>query len=168
MAYMRARSHRRAPIQMLVFGLVLLGANAYLIGGQTAAEFAVVHSLEKLAIQVPAGIIAVLIASRLIDFDFGTVGTVAIKIAAITILAEGVAVWVGYVAPFSFFVLMAGLTVMVVGFFWLFELSKWETYLIVLLNIAVLFGANYLVAKYMQSAPSSTPKAAVKAKVHRR
>jgi hypothetical protein len=38
---------------------------------------------------------------------------------------------------------------MLVGFFVLFELSKWQTYLIVLLNLAVLFGAHYLLANYI-------------------
>jgi hypothetical protein len=35
-----------------------------------------------------------------------------------------------------------------VGFFVLFELSKWQTYLMVLLNFAVLFGAHYLLTNY--------------------
>ena len=59
-------------------------------------------------------------------------------------LAEGVACWI----PIPFFSIMADLTVMLVGFFVLFELSKWQTYLIVLLNFAVLFAAHYLLANY--------------------
>ena len=46
---------------------------------------------------------------------------------------------------------MAELTVMLVGFFWLFELGKWETYLIVFLNFAVLIGVNYILDNYWQS-----------------
>ncbi len=38
---------------------------------------------------------------------------------------------------------------MVVGFFLLFDLSKWETYFVVLLNFGVLFGAHYLLANYV-------------------
>jgi hypothetical protein len=49
---------------------------------------------------------------------------------------------------------MADLTVMLVGFFVLFELSKWQTYLIVLLNFAVLFGAHYLLANYINQSRS--------------
>ena len=152
MGYLRAKSHRRVPIQMLLFGLVLLGANAYLSGGEAAAKFAVIESIKKLAIQVPAGIIAVWIASRLIDFDFGTIGVVALKIAGISILAEGVAIWVAYALPYMTFVPpLVALAVMLVGFFWLFELSKWETYLIVFLNLAALFGADYVLGHYSQT-----------------
>ena len=43
---------------------------------------------------------------------------------------------------------------MLVGFFLLFELSKWQTYLIVLLNFAVLFGAHYLLANYINPSHS--------------
>ena len=71
------------------------------------------------------------------------------KIAAITVLAEGVACWI----PIPFFSIMAELTVMLVGFFVLFELSKWQTYLIVLLNFAVLFGAHYVMANYINQSP---------------
>jgi hypothetical protein len=152
MGLMRAGSHRRVPIQMLLFGLGLLALNAYQFGGNAAAKFVVVESLKKLAIQVPAGIIAVWIAARIIDSDFGTIGTIALKIAGITILAEGVAGWVDTLVPFPFFAFAGELVVMLVGFFWLFELTKWETYLIVFLNFAVLIGANYLLEKYQSSA----------------
>ena len=145
MGLVRDRYRRRAPLQMLVVGLVLIGLQAYLAAGSGAAQFMVEFSLKKLLIQVPAGIIAVWIASRFIDFDFGTIGGIAIKIAAITVLAEGVACWI----PIPFFSIMAELTVMLVGFFVLFDLSKWQTYLIVLLNFAVLFGAHYVMANYI-------------------
>jgi hypothetical protein len=135
---------------MLIFGLILIGCEAYREAGPDAAQFAVEGSLKKLLIQVPAGIVAVWIASRLIDFDFGTIGIIALKIAGITVLAEGVACWI----PVPFFAIMAELAVMLVGFFWLFELSKWETYLIVLLNFAVLFGAHYLLANYINKSHS--------------
>jgi hypothetical protein len=145
MGLIKDRSRRSAPITMLICGLVLIGLQAYLAAGSGAAMFVVGFSLKKLLIQVPAGIIAVWIASRLIDFDFGTIGSIAISIAAITILAEGVACWI----PIPFFSIIADLTVMLVGFFVLFELTKWQTYTIVLLNFAVLFGAHFLLANFI-------------------
>ena len=99
MGLIRDRSRRSAPIQMLVFGLILIGLQAYLAAGPDAASFMVEFSVKKLLIQVPAGIIAVWIASRLIDFDFGTIGGIALKIAAITVLAEGWAA--GFPSPSS-------------------------------------------------------------------
>jgi hypothetical protein len=132
---------------MLLFGLVLIGAEAYQEAGSQAAQFAVKGSLQKLLIQVPAGLIAVFLASRVIDFDVDPLHVIALKVAGIMVLAEGVACWV----PVPFFSMMAELTVMVVGFFWLFELSKWETYLLVLLNFAALFGTRYVVDNYMAS-----------------
>jgi hypothetical protein len=132
---------------MLLFGLVLIGAEAYQEAGSQAAQFAVKGSLQKLLIQVPAGLIAVFLASRVIDFDVDPLHVIALKVAGIMVLAEGVACWV----PVPFFSMMAELTVMVVGFFWLFELSKWETYLLVLLNFAALFGTRYVVDNYMSS-----------------
>jgi hypothetical protein len=151
MGLMRARSHRSVPIQMFLFGVVLLAAYGYQFGGKDTAKIAVIMTLKKLAIQVPAGIIAVWIASRIIDSDFGTLGTIVLKIAGIAILAEAVACWVDYFVPFAFFPFAAELTVMLVGFFWLFELGKWETYLIVFLNFAVLIGVNYILDNYWQS-----------------
>ncbi len=150
MGLIRDRSRRTAPWQMLIFGVVLIGLQANLAAGSGAAQFMVEFSLKKLLIQVPAGIIAVWIASRLIDFDFGTIGGIALKIAAITVLAEGVACWI----PIPFFSIMADLTVMLVGFFVLFELSKWQTYLIVLLNFVVLFGAHFVLATYINQSHS--------------
>jgi hypothetical protein len=106
--------------------------------------------LKKLLIQVPAGIVAVWLASRFVDFDFGTIGGIATKIAAITVLGEGVACWI----PIPFFSIIADLAVILVGFFILFELSKWQTYLIVLLNFAVLFVAHHLMANYINQSGS--------------
>jgi hypothetical protein len=138
---------------MLLFGLGLLAAYGYQFGGNAAAQFAMKESLKKLAIQVPVGVIAVWIASRIIDSDFGTIGTIMLKIAGITILAEGIATWVEYFVPFAFFPFMAELAVILVGYFWLFELTKWETYLVVFLNFAVLIGANYLLENFQTSTP---------------
>ena len=145
MSLLRSRSHRRAPFLMLLVGLGLIGSAAYLAAGPDAARYAVKGSLQKLMIQIPAGIVAVVVASKLIECDFGPITVVMLKLAGIMVLAEGVGAWV----PIPFFSLMAELSVMVVGFFWMFELSKWETYLVVLLNIAAIFGARYLVDQYM-------------------
>jgi hypothetical protein len=150
MGLVRERFRRRAPLQMLIFGLFLIGLQAYLAAGSGAAQFMVEFSLKKLLLQVPAGIVAVWIASRFIESDFGTVGGIALTIAGITILAEGVACWI----PIPFFSIMAEVTVMVVGFFGLFDLGKWQTYLIVLLNFAVLFGAHYVMANYIHGSRS--------------
>ncbi len=146
MGHTRARAHRRVPIQMLVFGLVLLGTNAYLRGVDAFAKQALFVSLKQLAIQIPSGIVAFWLASRFIESDFGSIGMIAIKIAGVTILAEGVACWV----PVPFFQFMVLLGVLLFGYFWLFDLGKWETYLVVLLNFAVLLGAYYLLGRYVQ------------------
>ncbi|MDG3006985.1 hypothetical protein [Paludisphaera mucosa] len=145
MSLLRTGSHRTVPFLMLLVGLALIGSQAYQAAGPDAAQFAVKGSLQKLLLQIPAGIVAVIVASRLIDCDFGPITVVALKLAGIMVLAEGVGCWV----PFPFFSAMAELAVMVVGFFWLFELGKWETYLVVLLNLAAIFGARYLVDQYM-------------------
>jgi hypothetical protein len=150
MGLIRDRSRRTAPLSMVILGLALIGCQSYLAAGSGAAQFMVEFSLKKLLIQVPAGIIAVWIASRFIDFDFGTIGGIALKIAAITVLAEGVACWI----PFPFFSIVAELAVMIVGFFVLFELGKWQTYLVVLLNFVVLFGAHYLMTNYVNPSRS--------------
>jgi hypothetical protein len=145
MSLIKDRSRRSAPVKMLIFGLFLIGLQAYLAAGPAAAQFIVGFSLKKLLIQVPAGIAAVWIASRFMDFDFGTIGSIAWGIAGITVMAEGVACWI----PIPFFSIMADLTVMLVGFFVLFDLGKWPTYIIVFLNFAVIFGAHYVLANYV-------------------
>jgi hypothetical protein len=145
MSLIKDRSRRSAPVKLLIFGLFLIGLQAYLAAGYGAAQFVVGFSLEKLLIQVPAGIVAVWIASRFMDVDFGTIGSIAWSIAGITVLAEGVACWI----PIPFFSIIADVTVMVVGFFVLFDLGKWPTYVIVFLNFAVLFGAHYVLANYI-------------------
>jgi hypothetical protein len=99
MGLIRDRSRRSAPIKMLICGLFLIGLQAYLAAGSGAAQFVVGFSLKKLLIQVPAGIVAVWIASKIFEFDFGAIGTIAKNIAGITVLAEGVACWI----PIPFF-----------------------------------------------------------------
>ena len=150
MALIKDRSRRTAPLKMLICGLVLIGLQAYLAAGSSAAGFMVSFSLKKLLIQIPAGIVAIWIASKFFEFDFGTIGRIAQKVAAITVLAEGVACWI----PIPFFSIMADLTVMLLGFFILFELSKWQTYSVVFLNFAVLFGAHYLLANFINQSGS--------------
>ena len=150
MALIRDRSRRTAPLKMLIVGLVLICLQAYMAAGAGAAQFMFGFTLKKLLIQIPAGIVAIWIASRFIEFDFGTIGRIAQKVAAITVLAEGVACWISI----PFFSIMADLTVMLLGFFILFELTKWQTYLIVFLNFAVLFGAHYLLANYINQSGS--------------
>jgi hypothetical protein len=103
MGLIRDRSRRSAPIKMLICGLFLIGLQAYLAAGSGAAQFVVGFSLKKLLIQVPAGIVAVWIASKIFEFDFRTIGTIAKNIAGITVLAEGVACWI----PIPFFSIMA-------------------------------------------------------------
>lgn len=147
MSLLRSGSHRKAPFLMLLVGLALIGAQAYMEAGPDAAQFAVQGSLQKLLIQIPAGIAALIVASKLIDCDFGPLGVVALKLAGIMVLAEGVGCW--FPPTLVFFSLMAELTVMIVGFFWMFELGKWETYFVVLLNIGAILGARYLVDQYM-------------------
>jgi hypothetical protein len=151
MGLMTVRSHRTAPIQIFLLGVVMLAAYGYQFGGKDTAKIAVIMSLKKLAIQVPVGVIAVWIASRFIDSDFGTIGTILLKIAGISLFAEAVACWVDYFVPFAFFPFAAELTVMLIGYFWLFELGNWESYLVVFLNFAVLIGSNYFLDNYWQS-----------------
>jgi hypothetical protein len=162
MALIRDRFRRTAPLKMLIFGLVLICLQAYLAAGAGAAGFMAAFTLKKLLIQIPAGIVAVWIASKFFEFDFGTIGRIAQKIAAITVLAEGVACWI----PIPFFSIVADLTVMLVGFFILFELSKWQTYSIVFLNFAVLFGAHYLMANYINQSGSYGSRPAARIQSH--
>ncbi len=145
MGLLTERSRRWAPIQMLIVGFGLIALQAYMTAGPDAVQYAVGFSLKKLLIQVPAGIVAVLVASRLIDNDWGTLGSIIMRIAAITVLAEGVGCWI----PLAFFSIIAEIAVELVGFFLLFDLGKWETYLVVLLNFAALFGAHYLLDNYV-------------------
>jgi hypothetical protein len=140
---------------MLIGGLVLLGANAYYFGGPTDAQHIVIDSLKKLAVQVPAGIIAIWLAGRFIESDFGDIFTIALKIAGIAVLAEAVHAWVFSYVPFEFFAFMAGLAVVMVGYFWLFDLGKWETIFLVILNFVVTIGVYYVVDNYFQSPQAS-------------
>ena len=164
MGWIRPGSHGKTPLKLLIFGLILIGARAYSLFGSDAIELALKESLTKLVIQVPAGIVATVIASKLFEFDFGTVGTIALKIAGITILAEGVGCWINV----PILEMLAEFTVMLIGFFWLFELSTWQTYLLLFLNYAVLFGAYYVLDNYLDSSRSPISTRQHPAKVHRR
>lgn len=148
MGWIRSNSHRTTPLKLLILGLVLVGGHAYyLFGSGDAAEFAVKDSLAKLMIQVPAGVVATFIASKLFEFDFGTIGTIALKIAGITVLAEGVGCWINI----PILEMLAEFVIMLIGFFWLFELTTLQTYLLLFLNFAVLFGAYYVLDNYLDS-----------------
>jgi hypothetical protein len=147
MGVLTERGQRRAPYLMLIAGLALIGWQTYTTAGPDAVQYAIGFSLKKLLIQVPAGIVAILVASRLIENDWGTIKDIILRIAGITILAEGVGCWI----PIPFFSIIAEITVELIGFFLLFELSKWETYLVVFLNFAALFGAHYLIDNYVNT-----------------
>ncbi|ODT98285.1 MAG: hypothetical protein ABS79_06170 [Planctomycetes bacterium SCN 63-9] len=165
MAWIRSNAHRTTPLKLLIFGLLLIGGHAYYVGGTgSAAEDAVKDSLVKLMVQVPAGVVATFIASRLFEVDFGTIGTIALKIAGITILAEGVGCWINI----PILEVLAEVTVMLIGFFWLFELTTFQTYLLLFLNFAVLFGAYYIIDNYLDSPRSPYPRQNRPVRAHRR
>ena len=54
MGLIRDRSRRTAPFKMMIFGLVLIGLQAYLAAGPGAAQYMVEFSLKKLLIPVMA------------------------------------------------------------------------------------------------------------------
>jgi hypothetical protein len=165
MGWIRSNSHRTTPLKLLVLGLILIGGHAYYVSGSNVfAEAAIKESLAKLLIQVPAGIVATIIASRLFEFDFGTVGTIALKIAGITILAEGVGCWINV----PILEALAEFVIMLIGFFWLFELTTFQTYLLLFLNFAVLFGAYYVLDNYMNSSRSPISRRHHPVRVHQR
>jgi len=165
MGWIRSNSHRTTPLKLLVLGLALVGGHAYyLFGSGDAAEFAVKDSLSKLMIQVPAGIVATFIASKLFEFDFGTIGTIALKIAGITVLAEGVGCWINI----PILEMLAEFVIMLIGFFWLFELTTFQTYLLLFLNFAVLFGAYYVLDNYLDSPRSPISRRNHPVRVHHR
>lgn len=147
MGWIRAGAHRTTPLKLLIVGLILIAARAYSLYGSGAVEAALTDSLTKLLIQVPAGVVATIIASRLFEVEFGPLGVVALKIAGIIILAEGVGCWI----PIPILEVLAEFVVMLIGFFWLFELTAFQTYLILFLNFAVLFGAYYVLDNYLDS-----------------
>ena len=66
-----------------------------------------------------------------------------------------------------FIPMMVALAVMLVGFFWLFELSKWETYLIVLFYLATFYGVHYLLGHNLQTMRSAPPRAPAPARARR-
>ncbi|WP_435017875.1 hypothetical protein TA3x_005496 [Tundrisphaera sp. TA3] len=137
MGLIRDRSRGTAPLKMLVFGLILIGIQAYMAAGSEAGRYLAENSLRKLLIQAPAGIVAAWIASRFLDVDFGTLGGFALRILAIDVMADGVACWV----PIPILGIMAEVVVMLLGYFLLFELTKWQSIFVVVLNFIVLFGA---------------------------
>jgi hypothetical protein len=162
MGWIRSNAHRTTPLKLLILGLILIGGHAYSNFGGEAAEFAIKDSLTKLLVQVPAGIVATIIASKLFEFDFGTFGTVAFKIAGITILAEGVGCWI----EVPILEMLAEFVIMLIGFFWLFELTTFQTYLLLFLNFAVLFGAYHVLDNYLDSPRSPISQRRHPVRVH--
>jgi hypothetical protein len=161
--WLKSTSHYKVPFAIILGSLAAIFGMGYLQGGEGAAEGILDYSIRHIAFQFPVGLLVIFIASRIIEFDFGTIVTISLKILAISsfCLAIAVALLVFAGQPETSIVTVA---VDFVAYLFLvmilFGTSGLETWIIAALSIAVPYGLNHYVypavkAQLHQGAPAS-------------
>ena len=88
--WLKSSSHYKVPIQIILFAMVVIGGLGYSLAGEIGAENLIIASLIQAVGQFPAGLLVILICSRIFTFDFGTIGTISLKIFSISMFEEAV------------------------------------------------------------------------------
>jgi hypothetical protein len=146
--WLKSSSHYKVPIQIILFSLAVIGGLGYSLAGELGAENLIIAALMQAVGQFPFGLVVILICSRIFTFDFGTIGTISLKIFSISLFEEAVtmamALLVG-VPPGS--IIAAGISFVIFLFMVmiLFETTGLETWIIA--AVAVL--SSYLLSHYL-------------------
>jgi hypothetical protein len=161
--WMKSTSHYKVPAALILASLGAIFGMGYLQGGEQAAEGVLNFSLRQIGYQFPVGLLVIFVASRLIEFDFGTIVTISLKILAISsvCLAISVAMFVFAGQPESSLVTAAlNFVTFLFLVMILFGTSGLETWLIAALSIAVPYALNHYIVPAVQAQLQEKPPAA--------
>ncbi len=140
----------KVPLVLLVIGLIALFVSAFVMDGAAEAFGSILGAFLILVVQIPLTILAMYILAALLGIAYGDLWSAILKMAAITIFAEGLA----FAGTLLGFPLMSRLVLILVTwslFSWLFALDFWETFYSIL-GLGFISGAiNWLVMFLLHS-----------------
>jgi hypothetical protein len=146
--WLKSSSHYKVPIQIILFAMVVIGGLGYSLAGEMGAENLIIASLIQAVGQFPAGLLVILICSRIFTFDFGTIGTISLKIFSISMFEEAVgmalALFVG-IPPGSIIAVAVSFVIFLFMIMILFETTGLETWIIAAVTVL----SSYLLAHYL-------------------
>lgn len=144
--WLKSSSHYKVPAALIVFSLLAIGYLGYSragdIGAQTLIQIAGMQAL----MEWPIGLLIIFLAGRVFAFDFGTLGTVSLKVLAISLFEESVTMALGLLAdipPASLVSTAISFVILLFLIMILFETTGAETWIVAGLTVAVSFALSH-------------------------
>jgi len=169
--WLKSTSHYKVPFAIILASLAAIFGMGYLQGGEQAAQGVLDYSIRQIAFQFPIGLLVIFVASRIIEFDFGTIVTISLKVLAIAAfcLAISVAMFVFAGQPENSLITAA---INFVAFLFLvmilFGTSGLETWIIAALSVAIPYGLNHYVYPAVKGQLQNKPAATAPERGRRR
>lgn len=146
--WLKSSSHYKVPAAIIVFSIVAIGFLGYTKAGDDGAEALVKMAAIQAGMQFPIGVAIIFVASRLLTFDFGTFGTISLKILSISLFEEAVTMGLALLANIPPGSLVSSCVSFVIFLFMvmiLFETTGAETWIIA----GVTLLASYALSHYL-------------------
>lgn len=157
--WLKSSSHYKVPLAIIIFSIIAIGFLGFSKAGDEGAETLVKIAATQALMQFPIGVVIILISSRIFTFDFGTFGTISLKILAISMFEEAVTMGLallGGVPPGSLISLALSFVIFLFMVMILFETTGAETWIIA----GVTLLASYVLSHYLHpQATRQTQKA---------
>ena len=144
--WLKSSSHYKVPIAMLISSLVAIGFLGYSRAGDVGAQFLIQAAVTQTLMQLPVGLLIIFIAGKLFAFDFGTFGTVSLKVVAISIFEEAVIMALGLLAGIPPATPISAAISFVIFLFLimiLFETTGAETWIVAGVALAISYGISH-------------------------
>lgn len=144
--WLKSSSHYKVPAAMIVASLVAIGFLGYSQGGDIGAQMLIKAAGMQALLQWPIGLLVIFLAGRLFAFDFGTFGTVSLKVLAISLFEEAVVMALGLLAgipPASLISTAISFVLFLFLVMILFETTGAETWIVAGVTLAVSFGLSH-------------------------
>lgn len=144
--WLKSSSHYKVPAAMIIASLVAIGFLGFSQAGDIGAQKLIQFAGTQALMQWPIGLLVIFIAGRLFAFDFGTFGTVSLKVLAISLFEEAVVMALGLLAgipPASLISTAVSFVLFLFLVMILFETTGAETWIVAGVTLAVSFGLSH-------------------------
>ena len=144
--WLKSSSHYKVPAALIVFSLLASGFLGYSQAGDIGAQTLIKIAGMQALMQWPVGLVIIFLAGRIFAFDFGTLGTVSLKVLAISLFDETVTMALGLLAdipPASIISTAISFVILLFLIMILFETTGAETWIVAGLTVAVSFGLSH-------------------------
>lgn len=144
--WLKSSSHYKVPIALIVFSLVAIGFLGFSQAGDIGAETLIKAAGMQALMQWPLGLLAIFIAGKFFAFDFGTFGTVSLKILSISLFEEAIIMGLGLLAgipPATWISSAISFVIFLFLIMILFETTGAETWIVAGVTLALSFGITH-------------------------